>query len=226
MDRVSRVTILHDPESSPSQRSAEAVEDVAGVLVASGLEVALLAARDDLNAVVRGIGERSPDLVFNLIETFAGNPRLRPDIAAALDLVGVPYTGAGPSGLHLASAPDLARRLLVSYGVGAAPASAAELRVAAVGNDRLALFPAGEALATVLSAAFAALRLRDYALVHLVVQPEPAIVRAVPNPALGRKGAFARVAADAGFRYEDLVLSIVDEAWARHTEVAVSVKTA
>jgi hypothetical protein len=222
MERVSRVTILHDPALS----SLADAEDVAGVLITAGLEVALLEAKDDLSAVVRGIGERSPDLVVNLVATFAGDAGNRPDIAAALDLVGVPYTGAGPSGLHLAAAPELARRLLLSYGIAAPAAARAVLSLAVVGNDRLAVFPANDDAMLVLGASFAALRLRDYALVEIAVQPEPAIVRAVPNPPLGRRGAFARVAAEAGFNYDDLVLSITDEAWDRHKEVAVAVKTA
>jgi hypothetical protein len=232
MERVSRVTILHDSPSSlgssgPAGTSSMAdAEDVAGVLMAAGMEVGLLEAKGDLNAVVRGIGERHPDLVFNLVESFAGEPRYRPDIAAALDLVGVPYTGAGPSGLHLSDAPELARRLLLSYGIGALAGARAALRLAVVGNDRLAVFPPTDDALAVLGGSFAALRLRDYALVEIAVQPEPAIVRAIPNPRLGRKGTFARVAAEAGFNYDDLVLSIADEAWDRHKEVAVAVKTA
>jgi hypothetical protein len=115
---------------------------------------------------------------------------------------------------------------LLSYGIGTPPTRSAALRLAVVGNERLAPFPDGEALIPVLSAAFTALRLRDYALVELVLEPEPAIVRAFPNPPLGRKDTFAQVASDAGLKYEDLVLSIADEAWERHKEVAVAVKTA
>ncbi len=138
----------------------------------------------------------------------------------------MPYTGAGPPGLYLGADPELAKRLLVSYGVAAPAQAGPTIRLAVLGNDRLAIFPAGESLSRTLSAAFAALRLRDYALVELQLDPEPTILRAVPNPSLGRKDDLATVAASAGLAYEDLVLSIADEAWDRHKEVAVAVKSA
>jgi len=219
MDRDRRVTLLHD-------LMTPVVEDVAGALMASGTEVVLLEAKDDLDALAAGVRQRRPDLVFNLVERFAGNPRLSPDVAAALDLIGVPYTGAGPPGLYLGADAELAKRLLISYGVAAPALVGPTIRLAVVGNDRLAVFPAGESLTRVLARGFAALRLRDYALVEVVLDPEPAILRAVPNPSLGRNDELAQVAASAGLAYEDLVLSIADEAWERHKEVAVAVKSA
>jgi D-alanine-D-alanine ligase-like ATP-grasp enzyme len=219
MDRDRRITILHDS-------SVTAVEDVAGALLASGLSVSILEVNDDLDALAAGLRGRNPELVFNLVERFAGTPRLAPDIAAALDLLGLPYTGAGPPGLYLAADAELAHRLLVSYGVPDAHGEAPSVRVAVLGNDRLAVFPPNEPLAPLLAAAFAALRLRDYAILDLGAGPSPGIVRAEPNPGLGRDEPFARAAATAGLAYQDLILSIADEAWARHKEIAGAVKTA
>ena len=39
--------------------------------------------------------ETKPDLVFNLCESMAGDPRNEPTFAGLLDLFEIPYTGEG-----------------------------------------------------------------------------------------------------------------------------------
>jgi hypothetical protein len=217
-----RVTILHDDRNA-------AVEEVAAVLGDSGMQVAIFRVKDDLDALAAGVRASRPDLLFNLVGRATQNPRLAPDIAAALDLLGYPYTGAGPPGLYLAGDVHLTRRLLASYGI-AATGDGPRVRVGVVGNERPQAmgFGTGDAASITLASAFTALRLRDYALVELQLDDggAPAVVSAVPNPPLERDGELARLSADTGRGYDELILSIADEAWLRHNDLAAIVKTA
>ncbi len=57
------------------------------------------------------------ELVFNLTESYAGDDTKDINIAAYLDLLGIPYTGSGPSGLHLAQDKAVAKRLFQFHGI-------------------------------------------------------------------------------------------------------------
>ena len=57
------------------------------------------------------------DLLFNLTESYAGDDTKDINIAAYLDLLGIPYTGSGPSGLHLAQDKAVAKRLFQFHGI-------------------------------------------------------------------------------------------------------------
>jgi len=51
------------------------------------------------------------DLIFNLTESYAGDDTKDVNIAAYLDLLDLPYTGAGPQGLFLAQNKSLAKKI-------------------------------------------------------------------------------------------------------------------
>jgi len=57
------------------------------------------------------------DLFFNLTESYAGDDTMDMNIAAYLDLIGKPYTGAGPQGLYLAQDKTLAKKIFAFHGV-------------------------------------------------------------------------------------------------------------
>ena len=57
------------------------------------------------------------DLVFNLTESYAGDDTKDVHLAAYLDLLGFPYTGSGPAGLHLAQDKAVAKRLFAFHGI-------------------------------------------------------------------------------------------------------------
>ena len=57
------------------------------------------------------------DLIFNLTESYAGDDTKDINIAAYLDLIGIPYTGSGPAGLHLAQDKTVAKRLFAFHGI-------------------------------------------------------------------------------------------------------------
>ncbi|HEX7077497.1 MAG TPA: D-alanine--D-alanine ligase [Candidatus Eisenbacteria bacterium] len=57
------------------------------------------------------------DLIFNLTESYAGDDTKDIHLAAYLDLLGFPYTGSGPAGLHLAQDKAVAKRLFEFHGI-------------------------------------------------------------------------------------------------------------
>lgn len=77
-----------------------------------GHEVSVLGAVSDIGAIVKTLTERKPDLVFNLTEAFEGDRRLDKNIAALLEMAGMPYTGTGAAGLMLCRDKRLCKELL------------------------------------------------------------------------------------------------------------------
>jgi D-alanine-D-alanine ligase len=57
------------------------------------------------------------ELFFNLTESFAGDDTMDMNIAAYLDLLGKPYTGAGPQALYLAQDKALAKKVFAFHGI-------------------------------------------------------------------------------------------------------------
>ncbi len=47
---------------------------------------------------LHGLAKCGADLVFNLTESYAGDDTKEMNVAAYMDLIGLPYTGAGPQG--------------------------------------------------------------------------------------------------------------------------------
>jgi D-alanine-D-alanine ligase len=57
------------------------------------------------------VARTGADLVFNLVESYAGDDTKDMNVAAYLDLLEIPYTGAGPRGLYLAQNKALAKKI-------------------------------------------------------------------------------------------------------------------
>ncbi len=57
------------------------------------------------------------DLVFNLVESYGGDDTKDMNMAAYLDLLGMPYTGSGPHGLFLAQDKSIAKKLFAFHHV-------------------------------------------------------------------------------------------------------------
>ncbi|HSS44185.1 MAG TPA: D-alanine--D-alanine ligase [Thermoanaerobaculia bacterium] len=57
------------------------------------------------------------DLFFNLTESYGGDDTKDMNIAAYLDLLGLPYTGAGPHALYLAQDKSLAKKIFAFHGI-------------------------------------------------------------------------------------------------------------
>ena len=75
-------------------------------------DVETLAVYDDAKVVFDRVAAFKPDVVFNLCETFFSDRAHEPNIPALLELMKVPYTGAGPDALMLCKDKALAKQLL------------------------------------------------------------------------------------------------------------------
>jgi D-alanine-D-alanine ligase len=100
---------LREQEERPTEA------DVITALRKLGHEVETMAVYDDALAVVEKLRNASPDVVFNLCESFFNDRAHEPNIPALLELMRVPYTGAGPDSLLLCKDKQLAKTLLVYH---------------------------------------------------------------------------------------------------------------
>jgi D-alanine-D-alanine ligase len=124
-----RILVLFDvhrpigPGETFSERSLRTDEekpteaDVLACLRKLGHEVETLAIYDEVKVVLERKDAFRPDVVFNLCETFFSDRAHEPNIPALLELMKVPYTGAGPDALMLCKDKALAKKLLAYHRV-------------------------------------------------------------------------------------------------------------
>jgi D-alanine-D-alanine ligase len=110
-DETFSVRTLRTLEEKPTEA------DVLGCLRKLEHEVETLAVFDDVKAVFERIDAFKPDVVFNLCETFFSDRAHEPNVPALLELMKVPYTGAGPDALMLCKDKALAKKLLAYHKV-------------------------------------------------------------------------------------------------------------
>src|SRR5438270_6020501 len=72
-------------------------------------------ALDGKSSSLTALAKCHADLVFNLVESYAGDDTCDMNMAAYLDLLGIPYTGAGPHALHLAQDKSLAKKIFAFH---------------------------------------------------------------------------------------------------------------
>jgi D-alanine-D-alanine ligase len=105
-DQTFSVRSLRTEEAKPTEA------DVLACLRKLDHEVETLAVFDDVKAAFERIAAFKPDVVFNLCETFFSDRSHEANIPALLELMKVPYTGAGPEALMLCKDKALAKKLL------------------------------------------------------------------------------------------------------------------
>ena len=64
---------------------------------------------------LHGLAKCGADLVFNLTESYAGDDTKEMNVAAYMDLIGLPYTGAGPHAHFLAQDKATAKKLFAFH---------------------------------------------------------------------------------------------------------------
>lgn len=107
------ITLLHGEDASGDPVIGQITE----ALGSAGHEAGTVAIGEDVAAVVRELGSRSPELVFNLAESFAGVSALEASVAALLNLLGLRYTGSSPSGLSIAGDKSVCKKVLAFHGI-------------------------------------------------------------------------------------------------------------
>ncbi len=117
-----RVLVLLHPEQVPpdsikgySEQDILAFKtgyDVVNTLRKARHEVRVLGVQDELRPIRLEIESFKPDIVFNLLEEFHGEPAYDQNVTSYLELIRIPYTGCNPRGLMLARGKDLSKKLV------------------------------------------------------------------------------------------------------------------
>jgi D-alanine-D-alanine ligase len=107
-----KITILAYLEADATEPDV-VMPQVAEALESAGHKTSILTIHDDVPAMIAGLRERKPDLIYNLVEAFANDiVGGLMGVVGVLDLLQVPYTGGGPGELYLQEDKALAKRLL------------------------------------------------------------------------------------------------------------------
>jgi D-alanine-D-alanine ligase len=124
--KKARVLVLFDTDGEPPasqdykkqiESTDEAEFDVARALLGKGHDVRMFGFRDNVDQLVAGLKVDRPDVVFNLSERFRGQSALDYTVAAVLEMLGLPYTGASSEGLILARDKALTKKVFAYQGI-------------------------------------------------------------------------------------------------------------
>ena len=123
MKKVRILALVHDhlvpPDDTAGIDTREAEwkmeYDVIETLRETGHEVRVLGIHDDLRDIRSTVDEFKPQIVFNLMEAFAGVPTFDQNVVSYLELLRLPYTGCNPRGLVLARDKALSKKLLAYH---------------------------------------------------------------------------------------------------------------
>jgi D-alanine-D-alanine ligase len=108
-DETFSAKALRTEEEKPTEA------DVLLCLRRLGHEADTLAVFDNVRDIIDKVAAFAPDVVFNLCESFHSDRAHEPNVPALLELMKVPYTGAGPDALMLCKDKALAKKLLVFH---------------------------------------------------------------------------------------------------------------
>jgi D-alanine-D-alanine ligase len=104
------------PHLNEIERAGEAeVLDTARE-IAAVLNAELLLVRD-VRAALGTLRANKPDVVFNLCEGVAGNPRWEMNFSLALEMLGIPFTGCDPIATGICGDKGLTKAILTAGGI-------------------------------------------------------------------------------------------------------------
>ena len=99
-------TEFADPDGSYTEN------DVYKALLESDYEVHRLSLFNDIRPLLDAVRDIKPDVIFNLCETFNLTTHWDKNVAATMELLGVPVTGASASALFLCNDKGLCKKIL------------------------------------------------------------------------------------------------------------------
>ena len=92
--------------------------DVKQALIKLGHEVWVVGIYDDLTPLTVAIESFQPNIVFNLLEEFSGQPQMDYKIASLIELLNIPITGCSSKGLLIARDKALSKKILKYHRIG------------------------------------------------------------------------------------------------------------
>jgi len=93
------------------------LDQLEGALEAAGHTTRRLSVDAEIQPLINELTSESPDLVFNLAESFRGKSALESNVAALLNLIDLRYTGSSPAGLILAGDKTLTKKVLSFHSI-------------------------------------------------------------------------------------------------------------
>ena len=111
-----RLTLLHSADALEPPVDP-VLDQVASTLETLGHQVTRVPVDDDIVPVIDALKRASPDLVFNLTESFNGVSSLDSNLAALLNLLSLRYTGSSHAGLMMAGDKAIAKKMLKMHGI-------------------------------------------------------------------------------------------------------------
>ncbi|HEX7843880.1 MAG TPA: hypothetical protein VF469_40675 [Kofleriaceae bacterium] len=128
MSRLQRITVLYNTDYDAEASATDVVSVAAGAravsaaLTEGGFQVELVGLHGlEVLGVLDRVRAAAPDLVFNLCESMAGDPRNEPTFVGLLDLFGIPYTGTDLLGLAMCLHKRRTKDILIARGVPTPP---------------------------------------------------------------------------------------------------------
>jgi D-alanine-D-alanine ligase len=128
MARPSRITVLYNTDYDAEACATDVISvetsarATAAALREGGFEVEQIGLHGrEVLAVIDGVRAARPDLVFNLCESMAGDPRNEPTFVGLLDLFEIPYTGADLLGLASCLHKQRTKEILIARGIATPP---------------------------------------------------------------------------------------------------------
>lgn len=117
--KAAAVLLGEVPADAPEDEKDVLVEAevVMDALVELGFEPVVVPCGLDLDRVRRRLGELSPALVFNLVESLEGQGRYVHLVPSLLDSLNIPYTGAPSDAVYLTSNKLLAKKVMRGEGI-------------------------------------------------------------------------------------------------------------
>jgi D-alanine-D-alanine ligase len=103
-------------ESGRKRKEKEDREEIFDALIKLGHEPSYYVL-DGRPQSLHGLAKCGADLIFNLIESYAGDDTKEMNVAAYMDLIGLPYTGGGPHAHFLAQDKATAKKMFAFHGI-------------------------------------------------------------------------------------------------------------
>jgi len=108
---------LGHPDQASEADVVAVADTVAASLARAGFRVWEIAAKPPLGDLVRRLSDPRPNVVFNLIEGFAGRSAGESHVAGVLELLGLAYTGCPPASQGLGHSKSRTKALLRGFGL-------------------------------------------------------------------------------------------------------------
>lgn len=116
-DGTSPTTLDQDFSEEMKTKDWQTEANVMEALGTLGHEAEHLAIFDDVDLLRQKLETFAPDVIFNLVERFRGNPGFDQNIVAFLEMQALPFTGCGSTGLTLCKHKGISKKILHYHGI-------------------------------------------------------------------------------------------------------------